>query len=43
MATVGPFWAAPIRQQAQGALYAQFDSKVDLFLTLLHRRIDERA
>src|SRR5262245_65624429 len=28
---------------SKGVLYSQFDSKADLFLTLLHRRIDERA
>jgi AcrR family transcriptional regulator len=28
---------------SKGVMYSQFDSKADLFLTLLHRRIDERA
>ena len=28
---------------SKGVVYSQFDSKADLFLTLLNRRIDERA
>lgn len=28
---------------SKGVMYSQFESKADLFLTLLHRRIDERA